>query len=46
MRFGRTAAWTSDIGPHWLAPEFCRWTGYGRLWKNILKWLTDSRSGL
>lgn len=37
---GRTAAWTSDIGPHWLSPAFCAWDGYGRLWKNILGWLT------
>lgn len=38
---GRSAAWTSDIGPHWLSPEFCEWEGYGRLWKNILGWLTE-----
>jgi uncharacterized membrane protein len=37
---GRTAAWTSDIGPHWLSPSFCEWEGYGQLWKNILGWLT------
>ncbi|WEX75041.1 glutamine amidotransferase [Sinorhizobium numidicum] len=39
---GRTAAWTSDIGPHWLSPAFCAWEGYGRLWKNILGWMTES----
>jgi uncharacterized membrane protein len=37
---GRAAAWTSDIGPHWLSPEFCAWDGYGRLWRNLLAWLT------
>lgn len=37
---GRTAVWTSDIGPHWLSPEFCAWPGYARLWKNILGWIT------
>ncbi len=37
---GRTAAWTSDIGPHWLSPEFCDWSGYARLWRNVLGWLT------
>ena len=37
---GRTAAWTSDIGPHWLSPSFCDWEGYGKLWKNILGWIT------
>jgi len=36
---GRSAVWTSDIGPHWLSPDFCAWEGYGRLWKNILGWL-------
>jgi uncharacterized membrane protein len=38
---GRTAAWTSDIGPHWLSPAFCEWEGYGRLWKNVLGWMTE-----
>ena len=38
---GRTAAWTSDIGPHWLSPAFCAWEGYGRLWKNLLGWLAS-----
>lgn len=38
---GRTAAWTSDIGPHWLSPAFCAWPGYATLWKNLLGWLTD-----
>ncbi|MGO6694481.1 glutamine amidotransferase [Rhizobium johnstonii] len=40
---GRTVAWTSDIGPHWLSPAFCEWEGYGRLWKNILGWMTETR---
>jgi uncharacterized membrane protein len=40
---GRTAAWTSDIGPHWLSPAFCAWPGYGRLWKNLLGWLAQGR---
>ncbi|TFF24800.1 cytoplasmic protein [Jiella endophytica] len=39
---GRSAAWTSDIGPHWLSPAFCEWEGYGRLWKNLLGWLTEA----
>ena len=39
---GRTAAWTSDIGPHWLPPEFCEWHGYEKLWKNLLSWLTKT----
>lgn len=40
---GRTVAWTSDIGPHWLSPAFCEWAGYARLWKNILGWMTEAR---
>ncbi|TJZ90149.1 cytoplasmic protein [Paracoccus gahaiensis] len=36
---GRTAAWTSDVGPHWLSPEFCAWEGYPTLWKNLFGWL-------
>jgi uncharacterized membrane protein len=40
---GRTAAWTSDIGPHWLSPAFCEWEGYGRLWINLLAWMTEAR---
>lgn len=40
---GRTAAWTSDIGPHWLSPAFCAWEGYGRLWTNLLGWLAQGR---
>ncbi len=39
---GRTAAWTSDIGPHWLSPAFCEWPVYRRLWKNLFDWLTGA----
>jgi len=37
---GRTAAWTSDIGPHWVPNEFVAWEGYGKLWRNLLAWLS------
>ncbi|WP_165361392.1 glutamine amidotransferase [Lichenibacterium ramalinae] len=37
---GRTAAWTSDIGPHWLPQTFVDWPGYARLWTNLLGWVT------
>ena len=40
---GRTLAWTSDIGPHWLPPEFCAWEGYGKLWQGALDWATKRR---
>jgi len=37
---GRTVAWTSDIGPHWVSNAFAEWEGYGRLWRQTLAWLT------
>jgi uncharacterized membrane protein len=40
---GRTLAWTSDIGPHWLPPEFAGWKGYARLWIQALDWLVGGR---
>lgn len=39
---GRTLAWTSDIGPHWLPNAFVGWPGYKRLWIQALGWLTRS----
>ncbi|HUN50708.1 MAG TPA: glutamine amidotransferase, partial [Candidatus Sulfotelmatobacter sp.] len=39
---GRTAAWTSDIGPHWVPSAFLRWEGYGPLWRNLLAWLAQT----
>lgn len=36
---GRSLAWTSDIGPHWLPLEFIAWDGYARLWKQAFAWL-------
>ncbi|MBB3527205.1 putative membrane protein [Rhizobium sp. BK456] len=36
---GRTLAWTTDIGPHWLSQEFMRWTGYDLLMANMIRWL-------
>lgn len=41
---GRTAAWTSDIGPHWLPPDFVAWEGYARLWRQTLAWLAGAGS--
>ena len=35
---GRSVAWTSDIGPHWVPDNFVSWPGYARLWMNILGW--------
>ncbi|WP_337269162.1 glutamine amidotransferase [Oryzifoliimicrobium ureilyticus] len=39
---GRTVAWTSDIGPHWLPNSFVSWPGYAQLWLNILRWAVKS----
>jgi uncharacterized membrane protein len=36
---GRSAAWTSDIGPHWCSPAFVAWEGYARLWPRLVSWL-------
>lgn len=36
---GRTAAWASDIGPHWCPDEFAAWPGYGRLFSQLVHWL-------
>jgi uncharacterized membrane protein len=36
---GRTMAWTSDIGPHWLPQQFSSWPGYPRLWRRAFAWL-------
>ena len=40
---GRTLAWTSDIGPHWVPDAFVAWDGYARLWRQSLDWLTAIR---
>ena len=40
---GRAVAWTTDIGPHWLSPDFCQWDGYARLWVQMLEWLIKLR---
>lgn len=37
---GRTLAWTSDIGPHWLPDSFVAWEGYAKLWRQALAWVT------
>jgi uncharacterized membrane protein len=35
---GRSVAWTSDVGPHWLPPDFIAWHGYRRLFGQMLAW--------
>lgn len=39
---GRTAAFASDLAPHWAPPEFVEWPGYVRLWNALLGWLARS----
>lgn len=37
---GRSAAFASDISPHWVPEEFMAWNGYGKLFNNIINWLS------
>jgi uncharacterized membrane protein len=36
---GRTLTWASDIGPHWCPQTFAEWSGYKKLWNNVVHWL-------
>ncbi|SDY51065.1 glutamine amidotransferase [Herbiconiux ginsengi] len=36
---GRSAAFTSDVAPHWAPPGFVEWEGYGRLFDRTVRWL-------
>ena len=38
---GRTVAWATDIGPHWLSQDFLGWPLYGKLMANIIRWLAS-----
>lgn len=37
---GRSAAFMTDIAPHWAPPEFLSWSGYATLFDNLISWLT------
>jgi len=37
---GRTAAFTSDMAPHWAPPAFLEWSGYPELWERLACWLS------
>ncbi len=37
---GRSVVWTSDVGPHWLPPEFVAWPHYGQLFSQMIDWAT------
>jgi uncharacterized membrane protein len=38
---GRTLAWTTDIGPHWLSRPFLEWSGYDTLMANMVRWVAQ-----
>ncbi|MGP1396821.1 MAG: glutamine amidotransferase [Inquilinaceae bacterium] len=40
---GRSLAWTSDIGPHWVPPDFCAWDGYAKMWSQAIAWTVGDR---
>lgn len=39
---GRTAAFASDLAPHWAPPEFVEWDDYPNLWTKLIQWLATS----
>jgi uncharacterized membrane protein len=39
---GRSAAFTSDCGPHWCPPPFLAWPGYARLWQQLIGWVAGA----
>jgi uncharacterized membrane protein len=40
---GRSLAWTTDIGPHWLPQTALDWKGFPILWNNLLGWLSSQK---
>lgn len=36
---GRTLAWMSDIGPHWMSQEFVKSPTFGKLMRNMVAWI-------
>ena len=36
---GRSLAWMTDIGPHWLSNDFMQWDGYDQLMAGMVRWL-------
>jgi uncharacterized membrane protein len=36
---GRSLAWMSDIGPHWMSQEFMKCPTYGKLMRNMVAWI-------
>lgn len=38
---GRSAAFASDIGPHWAPTSFTQWDGFAQLWGQTATWLAN-----
>lgn len=38
---GKSAAFASDLAPHWGAPGFMNWEYYPQLWLNLINWLSE-----
>ncbi len=36
---GRSAVWTTDIGPHWCPAELLQWEGFEQLMAALIRWL-------
>jgi uncharacterized membrane protein len=41
---GRSAAFTSDCGPHWCPPPFMAWDGYAVMWAQLVAWVAGRLS--
>lgn len=39
---GRTAAFASDVSPHWGSQEFVDWKHYAAFWQQLVAWLAAS----
>lgn len=40
---GRTAAFASDLAPHWAPQEFLDWPHYGEMWTAIVSWTAQAQ---
>lgn len=38
---GKTAAFASDLAPHWAPPGFVNWEHYPTLWGSLIQWLSE-----
>jgi uncharacterized membrane protein len=40
---GRSAAFASDLAPHWAPDAFMDWPGYHLVWRSLIRWLGSDR---